>query len=71
MSLSAGPSTTLERERTPTLVTVELPPAVHHADAEGQSDRCRADWRRPDGYWACSRRAGHRGRHRMRSATRA
>ncbi len=31
---------------------------------------CRADWRRPDGYWACTRRAGHRGRHHMRSASR-
>ncbi|MHB1583395.1 MAG: hypothetical protein ACYCU7_17260 [Acidimicrobiales bacterium] len=31
---------------------------------------CVADWRRPDGYWACTRHAGHRGRHRMRSASR-
>lgn len=31
---------------------------------------CPADWRRPDGYWACTRHPGHRGRHRMRSASR-
>jgi len=31
---------------------------------------CPADWRRPDGYWACIRRAGHHGRHRMRSVPR-
>ena len=32
------------------------------------SERCRADWRRDDGYWRCTRDAGHRGRHRLRSA---
>jgi hypothetical protein len=32
--------------------------------------RCPADWRRPDGYWACVRRPGHHGRHAMRAALR-
>lgn len=31
---------------------------------------CTADWRRPDGYWACARHRGHRGRHWMRAAER-
>ncbi len=34
------------------------------------SERCAADWRRPDGYWRCGRPAGHRGRHKLRAAPR-
>lgn len=34
------------------------------------SERCAADWRRPDGYWRCARPAGHRGRHKLRAAVR-
>ncbi len=45
----------------------EHPPAV----GEGQDRRCRAEWRRPQGHWSCVRGAGHRGRHRMRSANNA
>lgn len=37
----------------------------------GSAARCEADWRRPDGYWRCTREAGHRGRHRMRAAPRS
>lgn len=69
MSLSAAPSTILERQRTRAVVVVQVPP-VPQVDLEGQSDRCSADWRRPDGYWACVRQTGHRGRHRMRSTSR-
>lgn len=32
---------------------------------------CPADWRRPGGYWACSRPAGHSGQHRMRDCAQA
>jgi hypothetical protein len=71
MSLSAAPSTTLQRERPRPLGALQVPPPVPRAEADGHSDRCSADWRRADGYWACVRRAGHRGRHRMRSTSRA
>jgi|GEM_PF-5258231 len=43
-----------------------------HRDLSGgdpqAGPRCAADWRRPDGYWVCTRPAGHGGRHRMRQA---
>lgn len=67
MSLLAVPPATFERERARALVPVKIPISEHDVHLEGHSDRCGADWRRPDGYWACVRRAGHRGRHRMRS----
>lgn len=38
--------------------------------AATDSERCAADWRRPDGYWRCARPAGHRGRHKLRAALR-
>jgi hypothetical protein len=34
------------------------------------SSHCTADWRRPDGYWACRRPAGHKGQHRMQGGLR-
>jgi len=33
---------------------------------EAPGATCRADWRRPDGYWRCVRKPGHNGRHRLR-----
>lgn len=41
-------------------------PEEGHSGAEGAPARCGADWRRPDAYWRCTQRPGHRGRHRMR-----
>lgn len=41
-------------------------PAQFGLSADAVSNaRCTADWRRPDGYWACRRGAGHKGQHRM------
>lgn len=71
MSLSAVSSPTFEREVAPVLVAVGSAQLEEAAEAESHSERCRADWRRPGGYWACVRRAGHRGRHRMRAAAHA
>lgn len=75
MSLEALSSITLERQEARASVAVEAPRpvqlvALDHAILVPASDRCRADWRRPDGYWACVRRVGHRGRHRMRGGSR-
>lgn len=71
MSLSAEPSWSApEPADERMLVAVEMPVPADEPAPAGHSDRCPADWRRPDGRWACVRRAGHRGRHRMRSAAR-
>ncbi|MDA8296793.1 MAG: hypothetical protein M0004_09445 [Actinomycetota bacterium] len=48
---------------------MRLAPRLRKAVATGP-ERCAADWRRPDGYWRCSRPAGHRGRHKLRATVR-
>lgn len=56
------PSRPVELHRTATWPAASE--AEPHLCAPGA--RCSADWRRPQGYWACSRPAGHTGHHRMR-----
>jgi hypothetical protein len=41
---------------------------AHGEAGRGLGSQCRADWRRPDGYWRCDREFGHRGRHHLRAA---
>lgn len=71
MSLSAVPSPTYEPERSRVLTAVPEPFPGQDDCSAPQSDRCPADWRRPDAYWSCVRHAGHRGRHRMRGGSHA
>lgn len=44
-------------------------PATVCTSGEPAAARCRADWRRPDAYWQCTKAAGHRGRHRLRRSS--
>lgn len=55
-------------KRTETSVSLPVELAVLPEPVGEPLEKCGADWRRPSGYWRCVRRAGHRGRHRMRHA---
>jgi len=58
-------------DQVPAGVDVVLPSPIdsqltdNYDSPRPDNEGCRADWRRPDGYWHCVRPVDHRGRHHM------